>query len=70
MASTLAQKGLKMVTMEEAQGRSKDIQALGYYECSALTQEGLKNVFDECIRAAINNQNKKKNNGGGCCIIL
>jgi len=70
MITTLSQKGLKMVTEDEAKNRAREIQALAYYECSALTQEGLKNVFDECIRAAIANQNKKKNSGGGCCIIL
>ncbi len=47
---------------------AKEIGAVKYLECSALTQKGLKNVFDEAIRAVLcppqQSRPKKK------CLIL
>ncbi|KAG6845761.1 Rho GTPase protein rac1 [Tephrocybe sp. NHM501043] len=61
-----------MAPIQYSQGlaMSKDIGAVKYLECSALTQKGLKTVFDEAIRAVLNPPPPVKRNGGGKkCII-
>jgi len=47
-----------MVTLENAQRMAKEIGAVNFLECSALTQEGLKQVFDDAIRAAMSRPSK------------
>jgi len=65
--SQLQSKNLAIITPEQAQARMKEIGATNYLECSALTQEGLKTVFDEAIRAALQ---KPKTKGKKKCTIL
>jgi len=58
----------KCVTAGEAEQMRDQIGADAYVECSALTQENLKNVFDTAIRAAL--REDKPGGAQGCCTVL
>jgi len=64
----LTQRGQSMVSTEMANAMAKEVGAEKYLECSALTQEGLKQVFDDAIRAAMQPA-KKKNKMRGCNLL-
>ncbi|XP_043945549.1 ras-related C3 botulinum toxin substrate 1-like [Protopterus annectens] len=50
---TLKEKQLNPITYPQGLAMAKQIGAVKYLECSALTQRGLKAVFDEAIRAVL-----------------
>ncbi|XP_005431747.3 rho-related GTP-binding protein RhoQ [Geospiza fortis] len=64
----------KPVSVEQGQKLAKEIGAYCYVECSALTQKGLKTVFDEAIIAILTPKKHtvKKRIGSrciNCCLI-
>ncbi|EDV24322.1 Cdc42hs complexed with A peptide derived from P-21 activated kinase [Trichoplax adhaerens] len=58
---------LKPITSDATERLSKELKAVKYVECSALTQKGLKNVFDEAILAALEPPEEKKKKK---CVLL
>lgn len=47
----LRSRRMQPITYQQGLQMQKDIRAVKYLECSALTQKNLKTVFDEAIRA-------------------
>lgn len=50
----------KPITPEEGQRLAKKVNADCYVECSALTQQGLKDVFDEAMLAVLEPKIKRR----------
>jgi Ras-related C3 botulinum toxin substrate 1 len=59
-----------LLTPEEGTKLAKEIGAVKYIECSALTQDNLKVVFEDAIKAAVEAIKKKQKKKKGGCQIL
>lgn len=65
----LKDRKLAPITYPQGLAMAKEIGAVKYLECSALTQKGLKNVFDEAIRAVLCPQPKPKRKKYHCVLL-
>lgn len=60
----------QQVSPDEAAACAKEIGATKYLECSAKTQHGLREVFDDAIRTGLQKRNKKITSPRKKCTIL
>ena len=67
----LGEKGLKPIGCKEATEMATMIgnKDTKYYECSALTQTGLKTVFDEAIRCVLQDEVTHTRKKKGCMLL-
>jgi len=66
----LESKKMKPITTQQGQEMAKELNAACYMECSALTGENVREVFEEAIRLVLNQPNKgKKRKAGGCFVM-
>ena len=59
---------MRPVRLERAEQVAEDLKLVGYKECSAVTQDGLKSVFDEAIMIALDPPQPDIKNF--CCKIM
>ena len=67
--ASLSDDSLAPMTTQQGIELAKEIKAVKYYECSALTQEGPKIVFEEAIKAALQPPPTKKVAKKKCVIV-
>ena len=65
----LSRSNQAFISEQEAIKLAKKLKAVTYAECSALTQKGLKNVFDEAIIAALSEPTEDKKPNRRCTIL-
>eukprot|EP01036_Dinobryon_divergens_P031942 gene31942-41436_t len=59
----------RCVTKAQGEALKEDLKAFKYVECSARTQEGLKQVFDEAIRCVLISRRQSENRKKKCSIL-
>jgi len=62
----LRHQGQNPITTDQGENLAKRLKAIRYLECSAKTQENLKEVFDEAVRCVLQPPKKKR---GGCTLL-
>lgn len=60
----LAKKNKQVVTFKDGEELARHLKAVKYMECSALTQIGVQDVFEEAVLAALGNSSSKPKK---CC---
>ncbi|GCB65698.1 ras homolog gene family, member Gd [Scyliorhinus torazame] len=63
----LKEQSLSPTTMHQGVTLAKQIRAVKYLECSALNQDGIREVFVEAVRAVLYPHRKKKSKN---CVLL
>lgn len=64
----LKSRNQRPISPQQGESMRKKILAISYKECSALTQAGLKDIFDEAIKVVLFPEQQKKKKSG--CTLL
>ncbi|KAJ1549327.1 DNA topoisomerase 1, partial [Cladochytrium tenue] len=66
----LRDKRMSPISYQHGMAMAKEIGAVKYLECSALTQKGLKNVFDDAIRAVLTPMPRTNSGRDKRCVLI
>lgn len=69
-SATLAKLPKGPITMEQGKQKARQIKALKYMECSALTRRGVKEIFDEALTSVVIRPPPPPSKSGGSCLVL
>ena len=61
--------GLAPITAQQGEKLAQDISAFAYLECDALTREGVRDVFDTAVRAAMAPPPDREMNASSCVML-
>ena len=59
-----------LITTKQGQDMAKEVGAKAFVECSSITQEGLKECFNNAVSIALSGASEETETSGGCCIIM
>jgi cell division control protein 42 len=65
----LAQQDRPPLSTEAGKRLAQELGAVKYVECSALTREGLKNVFDDAVAAALETRLRSNDKRPKCIVV-
>merc|ERR1719454_1630473 len=66
----LAEVGRSPISQAKGESLAKEIGAVKYLECSAYTQNGLRAVFDDTIRAVLYPQKPQRKKEKSKCVVI
>lgn len=66
----LQERNLSPKTTDDGLALAKEVGAYAYLECSALTQEGLQDVFHTAVRSVIGSQAAKQTKKKASCSLF
>lgn len=71
LCEQLAKQGKSPIATEQGQATARELGCSAYFECSSLTQSGMKEMFDQVVRSAVHaKDDAARRNESQCCTVM